>query len=356
VQLESSTGIEMMDHRIRFVVFRYAHHSPHSGYSRFAEYGMKHFNGEVCSVRKPLSRTMIRERMLWRIARGTPGYDRASMAAELNVAGHILKESSCIYHFLYGEKTYHYSGLLNNVRKNRLVASFHFPPAGIRKAVQIDWHLRQLSAVVCLGRNQQAFFSEFLDPKRIFFIPLGVDTEFYTPSDFEERDNNLCLFVGENYRDFPTFRGVIELVAYRRPETRFVAVTQSQNWEYIGSHPNLTVRSGISESDFLQLYRSASLLVMPLHDAVANNALLEGLACGVPTIVTDVGAIRDYVNGDCAILTRPSDSLGMAEAVLDLLGDCSHRQEMSKRARNQALNFAWPKVVEQLGAVYSAIA
>jgi glycosyltransferase involved in cell wall biosynthesis len=291
------------------------------------------------------------------LANGTPGYDRASMAAELKVAQHMLRERRYIYHFLYGETTYHYVGFLNNIRQNRLVATFHQPPSGIRQAVQVDWHLRQLSAVVCVGRTQQGFFAEICDRDRIFFVPLGVDTEYFTPpTSFGSRNPNICVFVGENYRDFPTLRGVIELVAYQRPHTQFVAVTSPRSFEYIGSHPNLTLRSGISESELRDLYRSAALMLLPLKDATANNAILESMACGLPIVVSEVGAIRDYVSPKCAILIPPFDSRGMAESVLHLLDDPLERQRMSEQSREQALRFSWPKVIQQLQAVYEAVA
>jgi glycosyltransferase involved in cell wall biosynthesis len=294
--------------------------------------------------------------MLWRLAKGTPGYDRTSMAAELNVAWHMLTERGYIYHFLYGETTYHYIGQLNNINRNRIVATFHLPPEGIREAVQINWHLEQLSAVICLGRNQQEFFGKILDPQRVFFVPLGVDTEFYTPPCFESRDPNLCLFVGENYRDFPTLRGVIELVAYRRPETKFVGVMPRKSFDLVGSHPNLTLRTNIPESEFLDLYRSAALMVMPLQGAVANNAILESLACGLPLVVTDVGATRDYVSPESAALIRPNDSRTMADAVLNLLEATLDRQRMSICAREQAEKFSWPLVTAQLDSVYKKVA
>ena len=82
----------MSHHRVRFVVFRYGHHSLHSGYSRLAEYGVARLGGELVRVAKPLPRSIIRERLLWRLARGVPGYDRAAMAAELAVAWRILRE------------------------------------------------------------------------------------------------------------------------------------------------------------------------------------------------------------------------------------------------------------------------
>lgn len=338
---------------VRYVVFRYSHHSPHSGYSRTAEYGTRAFGGKPIVVDKPLPRSIIRERMLWRAARDVPGYTRSAMAAELSVAWHILRERGFIYHFLYGETTYQYAAFLGDVRQNRLVASFHLPPEGIRRSVLTDWHLRRLAAIVCLGRNQQAYFSEIVSPERVFFVPLGVDTEYYTPPDaFEKRDKDLCLVVGENYRDFPTLRGVIELVSYQRPTTKFVAVMPPRCRDLLGEHPNLSFLSGIPEVELLALYRSATLSVLPLLDAVANNAVLESIACGLPMVVSDVGATRDYIDADSAAVVPPRDARCMAETVMGLLDNDGKRKLMAERARATALEFAWPKVVQQLRSVY----
>ena len=278
------------DRNLRFVVFRYSHHSPHSGYSRIAQYGAEMLGSETIRAEKPLSKGLIRERMLWSLAAGTPGYDRTSMAVEWKTVRRMLRERDSIYHFLYGETTYHYAGLLNHKRNNRVVATFHLPPAGIREALQIDWHVRKLSAVVCVGRNQFEYFEKLMGADRIFFAPLGVASDYFVPPPPNEiRDRNLCLIVGENYRDYPTLRGVIELVAYLRPKTKFVIVTPPKNRRLLGEHPNLTYKSGISEAELLGLYQCASVLLMPLLDATANNAILEGLSCGLPIVVTDVG-------------------------------------------------------------------
>ncbi|MCE7985819.1 MAG: glycosyltransferase family 1 protein [Caldilinea sp. CFX5] len=346
----------MITPHVRFVVFRYSHHSPHSGYSRLAEYGVAEDKGEVMRVAKPLSRKLIRERMLWRLAKGTPGYDRAAMAAELAVAWRMLTEPGFIYHFLYGETTYRYAGFFTNFRRNRVVATFHQPLTGLRQAVQIDQHLRHLSAVVCVGRNQQAFFADKIKQDRIFFVPLGIDTEYYLPPPFAKRDPDLCLFVGENYRDFPTLRGVIELVAYRRPQTRFIAVTPAHCHKLIGCHPNLLLKSKVSEAELLALYRSAALMIMPLTEATANNAILESMACGLPLVVSNVGGSRDYVTPQCAVLTPCADARSMMEAVLGLLEAPAECERLSEQARKQALNFSWPNIVRQMQAVYMAVA
>ena len=167
---------------------------------------------------------------------GYAGYDRAAMAAELEVARSAFRGRPGIYHFLYGETTYRYAGYLNGFRGNRVVASFHLPLAGFRNAVQITRHLRRLAAVVCLGRAA-AFFADVVDKDRVFYAPLGVDTEFYTPPpSCEDRDPDLCVFVGRLPR-LPDLRGVVELMAYRRPVTRFVGVLPKRCHELVDRIP-----------------------------------------------------------------------------------------------------------------------
>jgi len=345
-----------LNRSLRYVVFRYSHHSPHSGYSRVADYGARLFNSETIRVEKPLPRSIIRERMLWKIAAGTPGYDRTSMAMELKTILRMLSEHGSIFHFLYGETTYHYAGLLNHKKDNHVVATFHLPPVGIRKAVHVDWHIKKLSAVVCVGRNQQEYFEKIIGADRVFFSPLGVASDYFVPPEsIDTRDPDLCLIVGENYRDYPTLRGVIELVSYLRPETKFLILTPPRNHEFLGDHPNLTYTSGISEAELLGLYQSASVLLMPLHDATANNAILEGMSCGLPIIVTDVGAVRDYVDPACGMLIPPYQARAMAEAVIDVLDDKSARIKMSSKCREHALQFTWEKSVSKLESIYEGL-
>jgi glycosyltransferase involved in cell wall biosynthesis len=257
---------------------------------------------------------------------------------------------------LYGENTYHYMGLLNDVRRNRILATYHLPPSAFRQSVQVDWHIRRLSAVVCVAQTQLETFVPLLGQDRVFFVPHGIDAEFFTPpASSQQRHLNLCLFVGSYLRDFPTLRGLIELVAYRKPDVQFVVVTGSGNLERIGVHPNLTVRSGITEAELVNLYRTAALQVMPLIDATGNNAALEGMSCGLPAVISDVGGVRDYVDEESTVLVPPRDARYMAEEVLALLNDAERRQRLSENARKRALQFAWPRVVSQLRRIYDRI-
>jgi glycosyltransferase involved in cell wall biosynthesis len=72
-------------------------------------------------------------------------------------------------------------------------------------------------------------------------------------------------------------------------------------------------------------------------------------------VISDVGAIRDYVGPDCVVLIPPYDSRGMAEAAINLLDDPLERERMSAQYREQALSFSWINVMKELKTVYEEV-
>lgn len=89
-------------------------------------------------------------------------------------------------------------------------------------------------------------------------------------------------------------------------------------------------------------------MLLPLSFCAANNAVVEGLACGVPMIASDTGGIRDYGGGEFFELTAPGDAAAMAAAAERLLGDERLRLKLSVRAREFAERaLSWPVVARE---------
>jgi glycosyltransferase involved in cell wall biosynthesis len=89
-----------------------------------------------------------------------------------------------------------------------------------------------------------------------------------------------------------------------------------------------------------------------MSDCVANNSVLEALACGTPVVATDVGDVTDYIDETCAVLSDAGDARGCADALLDLLRSPRQLAQLSAGARARAETFSWLRVVEELRRVY----
>ena len=331
---------------------RWSHHAEHSGYDLLARYAGQPLTAAAAHA------NLIPERVLWRLNRNMLGYDRPALVLELSAARHMATHRNCIYHFLCADNCYNYAGLLNGWRGHKIVATYHHPPSKLGVWVQSPQALARLSAVILVGSNQYSFFRRILPPERIACIPHPIDTSFFVPPNyFDAREDSLCLFVGSHLRDFGTLRSVIEDARLVAPQLKFVIVTHADDaaqFDHVAGH--FTLRIGVRDRELLQLYQRATVLIQPLLDATANNAVLEALSCGLPMVVTDIGAIRDYVDERCARLVAPFRPDAMLEHILDLVKNRAARESMSVACRKQALTFDWHPISQRIRDLYAGLA
>jgi glycosyltransferase involved in cell wall biosynthesis len=81
-------------------------------------------------------------------------------------------------------------------------------------------------------------------------------------------------------------------------------------------------------------YRMADVLVLPSHSEGSPNVLLEGMAAGVPVVATAVGGVPEIVRPDeSALLVRPHDPRGLADAIRRLLTDADLARRLATNAR-----------------------
>jgi glycosyltransferase involved in cell wall biosynthesis len=64
------------------------------------------------------------------------------------------------------------------------------------------------------------------------------------------------------------------------------------------------------------------------------NALLEAMACGLPSVSTRVGGVKDLVrDGVNGLLAEPSDTESLASAIRRILADTESARRMGEEAR-----------------------
>lgn len=345
----------MADVPVRFISHQYEHASDHSGYDQISDrIGIE---VELIDIERRRSRIIPARvaNLLWpRSGNRLYGYYQFYM--EVSAAVDMLRSRRCVYHFLWGESMYRYLGLMPRIRGHRIVATMHLPPRRFLELVSDPSYIRRLNGVIVVGTNQIPIFEPLVGRDRVFWIPLGVDTDVFVPAQEKMiQSPPLCLFVGHHLRDFETLCRTIEIINEVDPDIRFIVVTFESEFPRFNGLASVTLRSGIPEADLVHLYQQADLLLQPLHDTTANTAILEAIACGLPVIASDVGGVRDYIDETCSVLVPPRDAEAMAKAARELLGDADRRMELSEGAYQKAQEYRWEKVIDDLMRVYTEV-
>ncbi|MEH1058744.1 glycosyltransferase [Micromonospora sp. CPCC 206171] len=104
-------------------------------------------------------------------------------------------------------------------------------------------------------------------------------------------------------------------------------------------------------------YRSADVLVAAPWYEPFGLTPLEGMACGVPVIGTNVGGIADtVVDGLTGDLVPPRDPRALGAAIRRLLADRVRRFAYATAALDRIRSrYSWKRCAEQLSAVYATL-
>ena len=100
-------------------------------------------------------------------------------------------------------------------------------------------------------------------------------------------------------------------------------------------------------------YQNADLFVLPTDTESFGVAVAEALAAGLPVITTKGApwkALKDHAMGDWVDINTDAVARAMQEAMM--LSD-EARAQMGDRGRRYVENrYAWPKIAEEMSAVY----
>ncbi len=91
-------------------------------------------------------------------------------------------------------------------------------------------------------------------------------------------------------------------------------------------------------SDIEQIYLQTDIGLLVSHQESFSNAVIEGMAAGVPMVVTDVGGNKEaIIHGQCGLVVKPCAPNEIASAILKLANNKVLRDQYGKNARSRVM-------------------
>jgi glycosyltransferase involved in cell wall biosynthesis len=120
----------------------------------------------------------------------------------------------------------------------------------------------------------------------------------------------------------------------------------------LGLGDAVTTHAGVTTDRLVDLYASADVAVVPSVYEGFGLPAGEAMACGVPVVATDGGALPEVV-GDAGVQVPAADADALATAIVDLLGDPDRRRRLGRRGRERVVQeFAWERAARETARTY----
>jgi 1,2-diacylglycerol 3-alpha-glucosyltransferase len=120
----------------------------------------------------------------------------------------------------------------------------------------------------------------------------------------------------------------------------------------LGVSDHTTFINFLSDEDYPVVFSLPDVFVMPGESELQSIVTLEALASGVPVVVADKGAVREFAADGAGLSFHPQDSTHLASQLVKVLGDESLRRSMKEKCVAQSRAHAMSAVAEQFEKIY----
>ena len=186
--------------------------------------------------------------------------------------------------------------------------------------------------------------------ERIRVIHDGIDHEKYRPGDKFQSPTILWLGRMKKYKNLDQAVRAFAIVKESVPDAVMIIAGDGEEKDRIlklvktiGVH-DITFAGWVTEREKIRLLQGVWCVVYTSKIEGWGMGVLEGAACGTPTVAYDSGALREaVVDGETGLLTEYGDYRVLSSKITEMLRDKHMRATTSANAHEFSELFDWDK-------------
>jgi glycosyltransferase involved in cell wall biosynthesis len=206
-----------------------------------------------------------------------------------------------------------------------------------------------------------------MNPERTIVFPWGVDLEHFMPATQHATRNMFTLFCNrawESRYGVDVLARAFVKVARERDDVNLLLLGGGsqghllrQIFEGGGVLDRVAFAGQISQTVLPEWYHRSDLYISPSHVDGSSVSLMEALACGLPCLVSDIPANKEWVvEGENGWLFRDGDANHLAEKILAATARRETLPGVGQSSRRVAeLRADWKKNAEALMKIYRGL-
>ncbi|MFW5708914.1 MAG: glycosyltransferase family 4 protein [Chloroflexota bacterium] len=265
-------------------------------------------------------------------------------------------------------------------RAQRRILHLHTPVANVPAAYSRTVRNQAHAVICCSTFIRDQFMSEVEYPEEnVFVIPGGVKVERFRPRDKQAlraqlnlpQDAFIIMYAGQINAEKGLLHLVKAIKSLDHADIHLMVAGSSRLWHSLSSAADDYERQVIEAAQDISVtflgkipydtmpdaYGAADALVVPsVWDEPLGTVALEAIASGLPVIASDVGGIPDIVRHDeTGLLVPRAQPEAIADAITRLRNDADLRSRLIATGLTYARDFAWPRIIERISAVYQHV-
>lgn len=231
-----------------------------------------------------------------------------------------------------------------------------------RNVVKTIYSLADVITPVC---HANALWEESLgaDPNKIKVIYNGVNTKKFRPLEIKKEDSRptvVCVARVDVFKDIICLIQAIKYTKEHVPDIQCLIYGGSVDLEYslkcIDAVKNLQLEDNVkfmgSTKEPEKAYNLADVVAVSSITEGFPYAIIEAMACGKAVVASDVGGVREALEG-CGLLVRSRRPYELAKAIVTLLNDEKLRNELGAAAAKKVRDeFTLEKSVNHIRKQY----
>ncbi len=198
-----------------------------------------------------------------------------------------------------------------------------------------------------------------VDESTLHIVAVGVDQEQFRPLPHIKRVPGRLMTTASADVPLKGLSYLIEALAkvrVERPDAHLVVIGRPRHksavpeqLERLGLTGAVEFVSGVTDERIVELYAEAELAIVPsLYEGFSLPAI-EAMACGVPLVTTNGGALPEVVgpDGESAVIVPTKDPSALSGAIVRCLDDPELRARLGEGGRRRVLDrFTWRRTAQ----------
>ncbi|GIW42428.1 MAG: glycosyl transferase family 1 [Candidatus Binatia bacterium] len=204
-----------------------------------------------------------------------------------------------------------------------------------------------------------------LRPERLRVVPCGVDLDLFRPLPGIPRRGDRIITTVSHDAPLKGMAFLLEAFAELLRERPGLSLTviggrngdspTAKKVRELGLDGSVRLTGRVATEEIVRLYAESTVAVVPsLYEGFGLPAA-EAMACEVPVVSSDAGALPEVVgrDGSSALLVPPGDPRSLKEAISALLDAPERRAEMGAAGRKRVETlFSWRRAAELCVEIY----